>query len=242
MKAILKIKRFIPEKSSESFWQEFSVDIEPGMVVLDALHLIHDYQDGTLAYRYSCRGAICGSCAMRINGEAALACKAQIKNIVQDGDTIEIEPLLNMGVIKDLVVDQKPFFDEIKKSYTWLVEVHKRAPDEPVKFQENMSESEYDEWLRSSYCIRCQACFSDCPKRLKAASFIGPQACVDRYKYIFNPLDALTERRLEDAAGPGGVFDCEKFGNCVKVCPKDIRPMRAITFIQRRIKKEKGNS
>ena len=102
-----------------------------------------------------------------------------------------------------------------------------------------MSSSEYDQWNRSSYCIRCQACFSDCPKRFEAASFVGPQACVDMYKYIFNPLDSLHEKRLEEAGAPGGVFDCEKHGNCVKVCPKDIRPMRAITFIQRRITKEK---
>jgi succinate dehydrogenase / fumarate reductase iron-sulfur subunit len=236
MKVTFKIRRFDPEKTKEPYWQEFPLAAEPGMVVLYGLHEIHDRQDGTLAYRYSCRGAICGSCAMRINGKAGLACKTQISEIANDGDTVQLEPLLNMPVVKDLVVDQTPFFDEIRKSYPWLTEARTRKADEPVAFRETMSQAEYDQWNRSSYCIRCQACFSDCPKRLEDPTFVGPQACVDRYKYIFNPLDALRRKRLKDAAAPGGVFDCDKHGNCVKVCPKDIRPMRAITFIQRKIK------
>ncbi|NOZ20908.1 MAG: 4Fe-4S dicluster domain-containing protein [Planctomycetes bacterium] len=239
MNVALNIQRCNPETDSDPHWQEYVLSVEPGMVVLSALHEIHDHQDGTLAYRYACRGAICGSCAMRINGTARLACKTQIKEIADDGDTITVEPLLNEPVIKDLVVDQGPFFAEVRKAMPWLVEKGKREPDQPLDYGADMSKQELDQWERSAYCIKCQACFSGCPKRLEDPSFIGPEACVDIYKHTYDPREAKREERLARAGEKGGVFDCDKHGVCVKVCPKDIRPMRAITFLQRRIEKGK---
>lgn len=234
MKVTFRIRRYDPEHRPAPWQQEYAVEVPDGTVVLDALHEIRNRQDSTLAYRFSCRGAICGSCAMRINGAAALACKTQLSAIAKEGDTITLEPLLNMAVIRDLVVDQEPFFKEMRERMPWLLDEHHRKLDEPVQYGREMAAHELDQWNRSGDCIKCQACFSDCPKRLQDAGFVGPEACVDIYRWAMDPRDTAHDQRKADALAPGGVRACDKHGNCVKVCPKDVRPMRAIMFLRKR--------
>jgi succinate dehydrogenase / fumarate reductase iron-sulfur subunit len=236
MKATLRIRRFDPSESPEPRWQDYEVEWEKGKVVLYCLHDIQERQDGTLAYRYSCRGAICGSCAVRINGTAALACKTQVSTL-DTSRPVVIEPLLNSDVVKDLVVDQGPFFRALGKAMPWLSEGG-RGPQERFTLEERMSAAEVDQWMRSTDCIMCQSCFSDCPKQREDASFEGPASCLAMYKRIFHPQEPEAARRLGAAAGPGGVFDCDRHGNCVRVCPKDCRPMRAIMMLRRRAEKE----
>lgn len=236
MRAVFKIRRFDPEGAGEPRWQDYEVDCEEGAVVLYALHDIHDHQDATLAYRYSCRGAICGSCAMRINGAAALACKTQVSEL-DTSKPVVLEPLLNMHVIKDLVVEHEPFFAAVRDVIPWLSD-GARDGGEPFTLDERMSAQEQDQFLRSTDCIMCQSCFSDCPKRAEEPAFEGPAACLAMYRRIYHPQEVDSAERLANAAGPGGVFDCDRHANCVKVCPKDCRPMRAIMFLQRRAKKE----
>jgi len=90
-----------------------------------------------------------------------------------------------------------------------------------------------DQLRRCVDCIRCGACFSDCPKRGEGGEFIGPAACVDLFRFFFDPRDGSREKRGGTALAPGGIFDCDSHANCVKVCPKDVRPLRAITFMKR---------
>jgi len=240
MEASLRIRRFDPGRSPDSRWQEYRVGIQPGDVVLTVLHRIQDEIDASLAFRYACRGAICGSCAIRINGSAGLACKTRIDRIVPDRGPIVLEPLLNAPVVKDLVIDQEPFFREIRRARPWLIGASRRAPDDPLDYAAGMNAQEYDEWNRAAVCIRCLSCFSDCPKRAQDQGFIGPEACVDIYKRVYDVRDGEARSRLERASGPDGVFDCDRHGVCVKVCPKDVRPMRAILFLQDLIKGERG--
>ena len=235
MQAVFKIRRLDPERSPEPYWEEYEVECEAGAVVLYALHDIHDAQDGTLAYRYSCRGAICGSCAIRINGTAALACKTQVSTL-DTSQPIVLEPLLNSDVIKDLVVDQGPFFAALRTTMPWL-EKASRDPHEDITPDDETSKAEKDQFLRSADCIMCQSCFSDCPKRGETADFIGPAACLAGYRRTYHELESDPDGRLKAACVPGGVYDCDHHANCVKVCPKDCRPMRAITFLQQRAKK-----
>jgi len=236
MRATLRIRRFNPDKAPEPYWQDFEVNWAPGTVLLEALHDIQENQDGTLAYRYSCRGAICGSCALRINGEAALACKVQL-SALDTRKPIVIEPLLNSHVIKDLVVDQEPFFQSLRSILPWLSE-SRLDPRQAFTLDETMGAAEKDQFLRATDCIMCQSCFSDCPKRQQAPSFIGPAACLSAYKRVYHPQEPLPAERLRGACEPGGVGDCDRHANCVRVCPKDCRPMRAIMLLQRRAKKE----
>ncbi len=236
MTATFRIRRSDPARSPEPYWEDFEVDVEPGMVVLYALHAIQEEQDGTLAYRFSCRGAICGSCAVRINGAAALACKTQVAEL-DTSQPIVIEPLLNSDVIRDLVVDQGPFFESLRSQMPWLSDGG-RDPHESFTFDETMNRQEEDQFNRSTDCIMCQSCFSDCPKRQEGPSFIGPAACISVFRRVYNPQEPSPKDRLEAACGDDGLYACDKHANCIRVCPKDCRPMRGITMLQRRAKAE----
>ena len=236
MRATLRVRRFDPETSSQPYWQDYEIDWEPGEVVLYALHDIHENQDATLAYRYSCRGAICGSCAMRINGAAALACKVQLSSL-EAGSPVVLEPLLNMDVVKDLVVDQEPFFASLRTIMPWLEEGG-RDPREEFTLEEMMDAPSKDQFLRATDCIMCQCCFSDCPKRSEDAGFLGPATCLSMYKRTHHPQARDPSARLRKAGEPGGVFDCERHSECNRVCPKKCRPMSAIILLDRRARRE----
>jgi len=232
----IKIFRFNPENGKSGNLVDYPVKLEPGMSVLDLLHQIHDEQDGTLAYRYSCRGAICGTCAIKINGIARLACKTQVSELLKENETITLEPLANMGVIKDLVVDRRPFWETIRATMPWLVREND-LPDERMNYEIKLNKFHLDQLNRAADCIKCGSCYSDCLKVEESPEFIGPAALIQIYKQMFDPIDIETEQRIKISAAKGGAFDCDKHANCVKVCPKDCRPLRAITFIQNRIKR-----
>jgi succinate dehydrogenase / fumarate reductase iron-sulfur subunit len=236
MKATLRIRRFQPQRSSDPYWQEFEVQWEPGKVVLYALHDIHERVDGSLAYRYSCRGAICGSCAVRINGAAALACKTQFQAL-DTSRPIVLEPLLNMPVVRDLVVDHGPFFASIRTILPYLSD-KARDGGAPFTLDRTMDRPHRDQYLRSTDCILCQSCFSDCPKRREDPSFEGPATCLAMYKRVYHPQEEDPAGRLRRAAGPGGVFACDQNTNCNRVCPKNCLPLRAIMLLRFRAKAE----
>jgi len=236
----VKIFRYNPEKQKAGQLIDYSVRFEPGMSVLALLHRVHDDQDGTLAYRYSCRGAICGTCAVKINGSARLACKTQVSRLLEEGDTITIEPLTNLAVGKDLVVDQRPFWAMIKATMPWLVR-EKDMPDERMTYELSLNKTQLDQLNRASDCIKCASCYADCPKVKQAPEFIGPATSIQIYKQLFDPRDTNTDARMAHSKAKNGVFDCDKHANCVRVCPKDCRPLRAITFIQDRLKAQSLN-
>src|SRR3954453_8469559 len=114
MEVKLKVKRFDPEGAYDEGYRDYVVEMPESATVLDTLIEVREYHDGTLSLRCSCRSAICGSCAMRINGGARLACKTSLKSIMcDDNGTIPGEPAGNLPVIKDLVVDMAPFWDKV---------------------------------------------------------------------------------------------------------------------------------
>ena len=230
-----RIFRYNPEKDKEGRLVDYSVRLEEGMSVLALLHQVHDEQDGTLAYRYSCRGSICGTCAVMINGMPRLACKTQVGNLLKEGDTITLEPLLHYGVVKDLVVDKHPFWQAVKATMPWLFR-EKELPDERLIYENHLGKMDLDQLNRSSDCIKCSCCHAGCPKVTEMPEFIGPAISVQISKQIFDPRDRNFEKRKKISAAKEGVFACDKHAVCVKVCPKDCRPLRAITFIQNRIK------
>ena len=238
MKAKFDIFRKKPD-DSESYRQLIEINILPGQTVLDVFHQIQEEIDPSFAYRYSCRGAICGSCAVRINGEAALACKTQVAPLAEKG-VIVVDPLANLAVIKDLVSDFEPFwaaFEQVRP----FIERKQDNHDEKLTWDDKMSAKNLDQMNRAIDCIKCAACFSDCPKRTKASDFVGPAASITLYKFYFDPRDDDHEWRGEFAASTGGVFDCDSHANCVKVCPKDCRPLRAINFMKQDISSKRGD-
>lgn len=200
-------------------------------VVLDALIQVREEIDQTLALRCSCRSAICGSCAMRLNGHAKLACKTKVVDIAPNGETIAVEPMGNLPLIKDLVVDMNPFWDKVKAVEPWL------RPAGPEPEREYVVPNEAMLKLAGVMdCIMCGACVSDCtvlegelvqgkPYR---ETFLAPAALAKAYRFVGDPRDAATKNRLEKLSQATGIWDCTRCMECVEVCPKGVAPMDRI--------------
>ena len=158
MHTTLRILRFNPEQDHpSSYFQEYDLEIDPSESVLDGLIKIRETVDDSLTLRCSCRGAICGSCGMRINGHAALACKTKMISMASEGETIQIEPMNNMPVIKDLVTDMALFWSKIRQVQPWL------QPQGAAPKAEYTSPPEAMSHLTGVMsCIMCGVCVSDC--------------------------------------------------------------------------------
>ncbi len=232
MDAQFDIYRKKPEVQ-ESYRQTFTVTLKPGMTLLEVFHYIHEHLDTTFTYRYSCRGAICGSCAVRINGVAGLACKTQVEELATNG-VIVVDPLGNFQPIRDLVVDLEPFW----QAYREIIPYIKREKEEHNEvFASGLDAQHLDQMIRAITCIKCGACFSDCDKRAQTESFVGPAAAAALYKYYFDSRDGALEERIKVASNPeSGVVVCDSFAACLKVCPKDVRPLKAINQIRQDLK------
>src|SRR5919202_2300652 len=170
----LKVRRFDPESGEAAYWQEFDVELDPERSVLDGILQVRDRIDGSLAIRCSCRAAICGSCGVRINGKSALACNTRISDAAaraRDG-AITVEPMGNMPVVKDLVVDMDAVhWKKVQRVTPWLL------PDGPPPEREYVvpPESMIDV-TQTMACIQCGACVSDCLSMEVDPLFIGPAA------------------------------------------------------------------
>ncbi len=227
MKVKFKIKRFDPETDAKPWWGEFEVEAEPTDRVLDVLHKIKDYQDGTLAFRRSCGHGICGSDAMRINGRNLLACKVLIKDV---GSKVTVEPLLALPVIKDLIVDMEPFFAKYRSVMPFLVN------DDPPPPRERL-QSPHDRVLfdDTTKCILCASCTTSCPSFWANEKYVGPAAIVAAHRFIFDRRDQATQERLEILNERDGVWRCRTVFNCVEACPREIDVTRAIGEVKKAI-------
>ena len=229
MEVKLKVKRFNPEAQDGSYYQDFSVECQDHEMVLDALIRIREYQDDSLAMRCSCRSAICGSCTMRINGHATLACNTKITDALARTDTILVEPLGNMPVGKDLVVDFKLFWDKIRDVTPWL------EPQGPPPEQEYIVDNSAMLGLNQvTGCIMCGACVSDCTVLEVDKRFLGPAALAKALRFVDDPRDDSNKDRLRKLVQVGGIWDCTHCFECVQVCPKGVAPMDQILELRRK--------
>ncbi len=227
MRVHLKIKRFNPEADAKPYWAEYDVDAEPTDRVLDALHLVKWYQDGSFNLRRSCGHGVCGSDAVRINGRNMLACKVLIQDV---GANITVEPLLGMKVIKDLVVDMEPFFAHYRSVLPYFVN------DEPVpengreRLQSIEDRERFDEGTK---CILCAACTTSCPSFWADGEYIGPAAVVQAHRFIFDSRDRAAADRLNVLNGQMGVWRCRTAFNCTNACPRGIPVTQLIGEIKK---------
>jgi succinate dehydrogenase / fumarate reductase iron-sulfur subunit len=233
----LKVRRYQPESGKGPFWEEFQVELEESLSVLDGILQAKDREDGSLAVRCSCRAAICGSCGVKINGESTLACKTQLRhahaaaNRRNGGDNpIVVEPMANMPVIKDLVVDmESTHWTKIRRVTPWLLP----AGDPPEREYVVPPESMIDV-TQSMACIQCGACVSSCLSMEADPDFIGPAALAKAYRFVGDPRDAETRERLYDLAqDPHGIYDCTHCFSCIDACPKGVAPMDQIMRLRR---------
>jgi succinate dehydrogenase / fumarate reductase, iron-sulfur subunit len=255
----LKVRRYQPESGEGAYWEEFQVDLDPSLSVLDGILQAKDRDDGSLAVRCSCRAAICGSCGMKVNGSSTLACKTQLGEAHEaanrrngadaapprgadelpppgsaNGSTanpIVVEPMGNMPVIKDLITDmESTHWEKIRRVTPWLLP-HGEAPErEYVVEPESMIDI-----TQSMACIQCGACVSSCLSMEADPDFIGPAALAKAYRFVGDPRDAETTERLHDLAhDPHGIYDCTHCFSCIDACPKGVAPMDQIMRLRRK--------
>lgn len=219
MNITLKIKRFNPEKDQKAHWEEYFIEVDPIDRVLDALHTVKWEKDGSLALRRSCAHGICGSDAMRINGRNALACKLLIKDVVQEGGTITVEPIMGLPVLKDLIVDMEPFFEHYRSVMPYLVNEDPLPADGRERLQSPEARERFD---KGTWCILCAACTTSCPSFWANDKYVGPAAIVQAHRFIFDDRDQAAEERLEVLNEQFGVWRCRTVFNCTEACPREI--------------------
>ena len=236
------------QPGGEPEYERFEVPLKPGMSVLDALFYIQDHLDSNFAFRYSCRGAICGSCGMTIDKFPQLACKTQVAGVksqkpprlpeLKFGDVpndwneeteILIEPLPNMEVAKDLVVDMEPFWKFYSEVQPYFV--REEYNDEQPESLQKPEDARSIEHL--VYCILCGLCWS-CPVNATNPHYLGPAALAKANRFIMDTRlddehrETIVKRVSEEDAVPA----CEKHYVCNRVCPKGVKPGTAIRNIR----------
>lgn len=203
------------EEGNEFTFHEYEVGLpRKGMTVLDGLFWLVDNHEDPPAFRYTCRSAVCGSCAMRINRRNRLACKVQIGSLEHP---VMIEPLMGYRVIRDLVVDLEPFFQKYEKVHPYLITTSEPPEREYIQLIEQHKIIE-----EPTTCVMCSACTSACPSYLSDQRFLGPAALLKDFRFL---ADTRTEDRqpyLEVGGSEHGAWDCFTCKNCDEVCPKTI--------------------
>jgi succinate dehydrogenase / fumarate reductase iron-sulfur subunit len=241
---LLKIRRFDPTSGQAAYWDEHAVELDGSNSVLDAILKVRDEVDGSVGIRCSCQQAICGSCGVRMNGKPGLACNTHLDEAAtrlhvagQNGpgggkpDVIEVEPMGNMPVIRDLIVDMDAVhWKKIQRVTPYLINQQPIPEREYIVPHENMVDV-----TQTMACIQCGACVSDCLSMEIDPGFIGPAALSKAYRFVGDPRDADHFERLKDLSeDEHGIYDCTHCFNCIDACPKGVAPMSQIMRLRRR--------
>jgi succinate dehydrogenase / fumarate reductase, iron-sulfur subunit len=240
----LRIRRYDPGSVEGAHWDEHTVEMPGTQSVLDAILAIKDETDGSIGIRCSCQQAICGSCGVRMNGKPGLACNTHLEQAAARGhgagwnppeegqqtELITVEPMGNMPVIRDLIVDMDSVhWKKIQRVTPWLINSEPVPEREYVVPHENMVDV-----TQSMACIQCGACVSDCLSMEIDPLFAGPAALAKAYRFVGDPRDAGHFERLKDLSeDQHGIYDCTHCFNCIDACPKGVDPMSQIMRLRR---------
>src|SRR3954451_14648947 len=223
MKVGLKIWRY-DSSTGDRALKEYEFDAPEEATLLDTLDAIKDKQDGTLAYRKSCRMMICGSCGMRMDGAAVLACKERMYDVAQRGHVPVISAMGNLPILKDLVVDMGPFWEKFKAMKPWL----QPGYEDPGEKEYVVPQERMNVIHKESLCINCGCCVSECNAMESDPDFLGPQALAKGMRFVGDPRDAAKIERLEAYNGQHGIWECTRCYFCTERCPKGVDPREAI--------------
>jgi fumarate reductase iron-sulfur subunit len=189
----------------ESDFIDYDVDMQ-NVTLLELLNEIKANQDASLAYSSGCRSSVCGSCSVRVNEKEVLACSYK----VQEGD--KIEPLRNMEVVRDLVVNMDKSLETNARAKAWLNEFNNEAALNHEDEKINALQSD---------CILCGSCYSACPVYAVNSEFLGPFALTRVWKYVSDKRETSAEEKI-DTIQTNGVWDCTLCNECTLVCPQNI--------------------
>ncbi len=232
MNITVKLRRQT-SRTSEPTDQTFQIEADPDRTtVLDALIKIQSEQDGSIGFRRNCRNAICGSCAMRVNGRSGLACQKHISEVMGEHDTeLVIEPMQNLPVIKDLIVDMTKFWDNLAKVDPYV----STASRQISKTEYLQTPAQRAKLQAAANCILCGSCYSECNSAAVSDRFVGPHALAKAYRVMADNRDDRTDERVEKYNEAGFVWDCTRCYNCNEVCPVEVQPLDRISQIKHEI-------
>lgn len=245
----LKILRYDPV-TKQSRYHSYDVVVSSGMTVLEALFYVRDNYDDSLAFRYSCRGAVCGTCAVLVNKVPRLACRTQASELLEGSlavqlepypaiaisepwnsrEEILVEPLPHLPVIRDLIVDKRKFFEY----YRQVEPVFKSAEAAPER-ERLMEPNAVLELEKYTNCVLCGACVGACPVSGERGEYLGPAALAKLYRFYIDPREGRDDSRLISVNDTKGWWGCQFHTNCRRVCPKDVPPNVAIGRARKRL-------
>lgn len=224
----LRIARSNPKTNQETKFDEFKIPYQKWTTVLDAILEVKKHLDHSIAVRYSCRQASCGSCGMKINGRPALACFTKISDL--NSNVITIEPMSNFPIIRDLAVSFDRMFSTHKKIKPYLINEESEINPGTKEFLQ--SPDDVEKYIQFSSCIKCGLCNSACPTMATDSSFVGPQALAQAYRYVADNRDQGKDQRLKIIDDSHGIFRCHFAGSCSQVCPKGVDPAMGIQLLR----------
>lgn len=231
-KVTFRIKRWNPEEGRFRI-DNFEIPVFRGMTVLEGLIYIKENLDPSLAFRRSCRMATCGICGIIINGKPMLACSTQILHL--DSDTITLEPLKNLPLVKDLVVDHTPFFEKQRLIKPYIIRQDEGDEYWNPTREYKQTPEEVEEYLQFSYCLTCALCYAACPTSGTNKDYLGPQALMNAYRFIADSRDEGVLIRLDIVDTPDGCWGCHLAGSCSDACPKGVDPALAIQLLRKKV-------
>jgi succinate dehydrogenase / fumarate reductase iron-sulfur subunit len=226
-KVTFKILRYKPNHIDPPRFQEFTIEVDPDMSVLDGLEKIRLEQDKTLMYGHSCHHSSCGTCACRINGEEKLTCITRIGDL--KADSITLTPLKGFKPIGDLVVDMTRFYQDLSEDWSYL---RKSEVAAAARRSEGSRQS-----IRFENCIECGACVSACPVSHRNNAFMGP-AVLAALNCELEKSPQKEKDLMALAGSKRGQHLCKRALNCSRVCPTGVYPARHIADLRRMLEKD----
>jgi len=227
MKIKVRVRRYNPSEreTSESYVQAYNVEVTEGMTVLEALLRVADTDDPTLGFRRSCRSAICGSCAVKVNGFTKLACNTQIIPQWRKHGELLIEPIANHPVLKDLIVDFDPFWNKMGKVSPFLTPKEEAGEVTVTKEDEERID-------KSQRCIMCGSCNSECNALEIDPEFTAPAALAKAWRVVGDVREGNRSMRLERLSREHGMWACVRCVHCTQYCPKGVEPLKQIEMLR----------
>jgi len=223
------IQRGSGANGEQTHTDTFDVPSYTSQTVLDVVSWVQQNADPTLSYRFACRVGMCGSCAMMVNGVPRWTCRTHMSKVLVN-NAVMIEPLRNLPVIKDLVVDMDPFFDK------WVAAegVHHGAlsREDPIASIDTSSDSR-TQANAGIECINCSVCYSACDTVTANEDYLGPAALQRAWTLLNDVKDEGRKTILDAVSGSGGCHNCHSMGSCTVYCPNELDPMSAIAGLKR---------
>ena len=223
--AKFRIQRYDPDRTPPTWHDEFTVLYEASLTVLEGLFHIQEHLDGSLSFRYCCRAAVCGSCAMYIDGRYRLACQTNVRHLA--AGVISVEPLPHMPLVKDLVCDMGDFFAKYEDVKPWLIR-NSQTPEKEIP----QSPKERAKLDMPIDCILCGACYSSCPSVWGDKDYLGPAALLSCYRFEVDSRDEARKERLPLFDNENGAYRCHTITNCIEACPKELNPTEGVQWLK----------